>query len=112
MPKRLKTENISKIEDEELKKSLWEERDKKIREIVKRYKVKTFWYGGPLYSRVGGPGSIPYSYGWFYYESVKQFVQNLRGHLFTYERFGGDIPYKMKYSHDHMEVFIPSIGKS
>jgi hypothetical protein len=83
--------------------ALWREKERLLLGIMKREKPKTFWYGGGFYSHISPDNSKE---DWYYWESPREWSKVCNKYIITYYKTDYGIQ-KMKYSVDHMEVFIP-----
>lgn len=106
LPKHLKNkEHPSTLSDEDAK-NWWDEREKKVKEVLKNKKPATFWYSGEFYSHISLHGISDYS-KWFLWDSVKDWSVIARKSLITFEKWGTEL-YKTNYTKDHLEIFIPN----
>lgn len=102
LPKKYK--NLGRIEDDELRNQLIEERAIKLLEIQKRNRPKRFWYKGPFYSLI--PHTSCHSHTWYLWENAGDWVKAAGKHIWQYHRTGIQL-HKLKYSKDHLQIFVP-----
>lgn len=99
LPKKYLDDTIEKTEKE------WEEYYKLLEEIQKKHKPSTF-YVDNFYSHISPKGCSDYN-GWFYWDNVREWGKVAQKTLYKWERFSDGL-FRMDYSKDHLELFIPN----
>jgi hypothetical protein len=96
------TENLSD-EDARL---YYEKEEELVKNIKKILHPSLFYYSGGFYSHISIHNEIDYD-KWFYWEDVKSWGKLLIKGLYVTEKFNEHLV-TMRYSFDHIEVFIPN----
>ena len=110
LPKRLQRSALRALEDDTLQAQRWSEREAALQRVQQRIRPKTFWYEGPLYARISPCGRHTSTSEWWLYPSAKELLKVLRGQLYTLYRWSPESSLcRIRYSADHLEVFIPAV---
>jgi hypothetical protein len=98
LPKKYRDTHVEKTEEE------WEEYHKLIRNIKKNNPPSLF-YTDKFYSHIFPNSNTDYN-SWYYWDSVRDWAKIARGKLITFDVWEHGL-FKMNYSVDHLEIFIP-----
>lgn len=82
-----------------------EEYEKTLRRIQRTHRPSTFFVN-EFYSHIFPDDSIRLG-DWYYYDNARQWAKLAQKTFLKYERWGGRL-YKIHYSKDHLELFIPN----
>lgn len=96
---------LDNLTDDEAR-DYWKKYEEEITKVKKLYKPSKFWYNGIFYSHIS-PNHISDYDRWFLWDSVKDWAEIAKKHLYSYEKFGNEL-YKISFSSDHLEIFIPN----
>jgi len=110
LPKKFRKDDwFEDISDEAERAAAWEECDALIKEIRKRVRPSTFFYGGKFFSHISPVGEVSYN-KWFLWDSPKHWAMEARKHIYTWENPWGtnNCVVRYEYSADHLEIFIPN----
>lgn len=98
LPKKYRDKDYEKSDSE------WLEYERLLKEIKKKFKPSLF-YAHEFYSHIFPNGRIDYQ-DWFYWNNVRDWGKIAQKTLFCYV-MSNDTIFKLNYSNDHLEIFIP-----